>query len=248
MKRLLWAGALAIGLHVLLLQTELSDIRKRTLPRHENRSVTVTLNYLQPEKPKPAIKKPVPPLKKIVPPKKKAKLKKLKQVPEKRPVKPQKKPLELPEVVEEIPTTKAYPEPSAPAEPNDIEKNQESDETIEEFVEDIKWEDSPASLATSVDITNLPVVQEAVPLYRINPPPKYPRRARKRGYQGTVVLEVLVDRDGRAKDLWVFTSSGYAILDRRALASVKGWLFEPGTRGNKRIEMWVRVPIRFCLK
>jgi protein TonB len=90
-------------------------------------------------------------------------------------------------------------------------------------------------------------MREAVPLYRINPPPTYPKIARKRGYQGTVVLEVLVDGNGRVGDLRVSKSSGYKILDRAAMASVKGWAFVPGMRGDQKVEMWVRVPIRFQL-
>ncbi|MCD4716168.1 MAG: energy transducer TonB, partial [Desulfobacterales bacterium] len=91
------------------------------------------------------------------------------------------------------------------------------------------------------------VVREAMPLYRINPAPKYPKIARRRGYKGTVVLEVLVDRNGRVDDLRVSTSSGYKILDKAALASVKDWAFEPGMRGDQKVEMWVRVPVRFQL-
>ncbi|MDO9566129.1 MAG: energy transducer TonB [Candidatus Desulfaltia sp.] len=90
--------------------------------------------------------------------------------------------------------------------------------------------------------------RKAIPLYRINPLPKYPRIARKRGYQGTVVLDVLVDRNGRVGDLRLFTSSGYSILDRKAIESVKVWLFEPGMKGDKKLDMWVRVPVRFQLK
>lgn len=93
-----------------------------------------------------------------------------------------------------------------------------------------------------------PVVRKAIPLYRVNPLPKYPRIARKRGYQGTVVFDVLVDQNGRVGDLRLFTSSGYSILDRSAMASVKGWLFKPGMKGDKKLDMWVRVPVRFELK
>ncbi|MCK4893050.1 MAG: energy transducer TonB, partial [Calditrichia bacterium] len=35
---------------------------------------------------------------------------------------------------------------------------------------------------------------------------------------------------------------------RTALASVKNWSFEPGMRGDEKVEMWVKVPIRFQLK
>jgi protein TonB len=72
--------------------------------------------------------------------------------------------------------------------------------------------------------------------------------ARKRGYQGTVVLEVLVDRGGKVKELNLSASSGYSVLDQAALASVKTWIFDPGTRGGEKVDMWVKVPVRFQLE
>jgi protein TonB len=90
-------------------------------------------------------------------------------------------------------------------------------------------------------------VHEATPLYRLNPLPEYPLTARKRGHQGTVILEVLVDREGRVADLRLSASCGYSVLDLAALAGVKTWLFEPGTRGGENVEMWVKVPVRFRL-
>ena len=101
----------------------------------------------------------------------------------------------------------------------------------------------------AVDIEKkTPVVRKAVPLYKVNPLPEYPRLARKRGYQGTVVLDVLVDQNGRVVDIRLFTSSGHSILDRKAMESIKVWLFKPGMKGNKKLDMWVRVPVRFELK
>ena len=85
-------------------------------------------------------------------------------------------------------------------------------------------------------------------MYRRNPPPGYPRTAKKRGYQGTVVLSVLVNENGMVSNLWVFTSSGYMSLDNAAVKAVRNWLFEPGKIGDKNVEMWVKVPIRFQLK
>lgn len=91
-------------------------------------------------------------------------------------------------------------------------------------------------------------IREAKPRYRDNPPPPYPILARKRGYQGTVILDVFIDKDGRVADMKLFSSSGYAILDRAARNTVENWLFEPGLQGNEKIEMWVKVPVRFQLK
>ena len=92
------------------------------------------------------------------------------------------------------------------------------------------------------------VIHEARPIYRSNPPPTYPRIARIRGYQGDVMLDVLVNKNGTVGDLKVIKSSGYPLLDRAAKSSVKNWLFEPGMVGNEKLKMWVRVPIRFELK
>jgi len=106
--------------------------------------------------------------------------------------------------------------------------------------------DSSKSLAES----DLPLqfAKEARPLYRTNPLPKYPKIARKRGYQGSVVLEVLVDRNGKVVDLRVAKTSGYPILDKAAITTVKDWSFEPGMVGRERAAMWVTIPIRFELK
>lgn len=127
----------------------------------------------------------------------------------------------------------------------------EEPETQEEIIYqdfDSTYQEADIDVAVAFDIEKkTPAVREAAPLYRVNPPPEYPGIARKRGYQGTVVLEVLVDQNGRVGDLRLFASSGHSILDRSAMASVKGWLFEPGMKWGKKIDMWVRVPVRFEL-
>jgi len=91
-------------------------------------------------------------------------------------------------------------------------------------------------------------IVKAIPAYRDNPRPEYPRMAKRRGYEGTVLLEVLVNRGGRVEDLRIIESSGYDVLDTSAVKSVKGWLFEPGSIGGRKVDMWVRVPVRFELK
>jgi protein TonB len=97
-------------------------------------------------------------------------------------------------------------------------------------------------------LTPVRALKEAVPIYRRNPPPSYPRIARRKGYEGTVVLEVLVGREGRVSDLRVLQSCGHAVLDEAAADSVRSWLFDPGKLDAEPVEMWVRVPIRFQLK
>jgi protein TonB len=92
------------------------------------------------------------------------------------------------------------------------------------------------------------VLKIARPLYKQNTSPPYPQKARRLGYEGIVMLKVLIDENGRVDNLAVLKSSGYDILDRSALFAVKNWLFEPGTEGGIKKKMWVKIPIRFQLE
>jgi protein TonB len=91
-------------------------------------------------------------------------------------------------------------------------------------------------------------IQTAYPRYQLNAPPPYPGLARKRGQDGTVIIQVLVNEEGRVDDLKIEISSNFRLLDRAAVSAVRKWSFEPGRRGNERIPMWIRVPVTFKLK
>ncbi len=91
-------------------------------------------------------------------------------------------------------------------------------------------------------------VRQARPLYRFNPPPDYPALARRRAWQGVVLVRALVRADGRVATVALAKSSGHGLLDRSALAAVRGWRFVPGTRGGRPVATEVVVPIHFELK
>ena len=91
-------------------------------------------------------------------------------------------------------------------------------------------------------------IVKARPAYRDNPRPEYPKVAKKRGYEGAVLLEVLVNRVGKVEDVRIAESSGHQILDNSAARSVKTWVFEPGSIGGRKVDMWVRVPVRYELR
>lgn len=90
--------------------------------------------------------------------------------------------------------------------------------------------------------------QLAYPDYNLNPKPKYPRVARKRGYEGEVKLKVLVLKSGKVGQIEVVRPSGHEILDDSALEAVRNWVFVPGKENGKEISSWVTVPITFQLK
>jgi TonB family protein len=55
--------------------------------------------------------------------------------------------------------------------------------------------------------------------------PEYPVRARREGWQGAVVVQIVLSSNGTIKSLNVLKSSGYDILDRAAVEAIKGWQF-----------------------
>lgn len=80
-----------------------------------------------------------------------------------------------------------------------------------------------------------------------NPLPHYPIAARRRGIEGSLVLDVLVTPEGSPRAVAVARSSGSALLDEAALEAVRRWRFRPARRGNEPVEGRVSVPIAFRL-
>jgi protein TonB len=87
-----------------------------------------------------------------------------------------------------------------------------------------------------------------MPLYKSNPRPDYPGVARRRGYEGTVVLSVFVTGEGTVGDIELAESSGYLVLDRSALRAVKEWKFVPATKNGRKVDVWVKVPVTYRLR
>jgi TonB family protein len=85
------------------------------------------------------------------------------------------------------------------------------------------------------------------PNYELNPKPEYPQIAKRRGYEGLVILNVFVLESGNVGKVEIRKSSGYDVLDNSALDAVKKWVFIPGKRNGHPTSSWVVVPIRFDL-
>lgn len=95
-----------------------------------------------------------------------------------------------------------------------------------------------------------PLVIAAVRLeYASAPAPAYPRDALRRRSEGTVLLQVLVDTDGRPLDVVVQQSSGHRVLDDAARQQVlKRWRFKPAMRDGVAIQAIGLVPVAFKLQ
>jgi protein TonB len=75
----------------------------------------------------------------------------------------------------------------------------------------------------------------------------YPRAAIRRHAQGTVLLHVLVDTDGRAQQIELSRSSGHRELDDAAREAVRRARFRPVLENGVAVPAWGLVPIEFRL-
>ena len=85
------------------------------------------------------------------------------------------------------------------------------------------------------------------PEYLFNPHPAYPELSRKAGHSGVVILRASVGESGRVSAVSVIKSSGHAVLDERARATVRRWIFRPARWNGRPVATQVDVPVRFSL-
>lgn len=79
-----------------------------------------------------------------------------------------------------------------------------------------------------------------------SPSPEYSEKARKKKIQGTVILSLVVTKDGTVREAQV-TKSLEPTLDKQALLGVQQWKFEPATKDGEPVDMRVPVEVSFRL-
>ena len=75
---------------------------------------------------------------------------------------------------------------------------------------------------------------------------RYTDEARRAGIQGTVVLSVAIDRNGRARDVQVERGIDPG-LDQEAIKAVQQWRFKPGEQDGRAIRVNAHVEVTFTL-
>lgn len=98
----------------------------------------------------------------------------------------------------------------------------------------------------TVDAVDMPPTIESVSYVR-EPDVRYPPLSRRTKEQGLVVVRVLIGVDGRAADVEVQRSSGYARLDAAACEAVRRAEFRPYVVQGRAVAATALVPIEFSL-
>ena len=75
--------------------------------------------------------------------------------------------------------------------------------------------------------------------------PVYPEEARAKGVSGTVVLHVLIGKDGRVESLTAI--SGPEVLRQAALDAVSQWTYKPYRLNGDPVEVDTTVTVNFSL-
>ena len=105
--------------------------------------------------------------------------------------------------------------------------------------------DKPPTTSAKNDVTDVgPGISP--PQVTFQPDPDYPMAARKRKQQGTCVLALVVDENGRPRDVHV-TRSVNKVLDQNAVNAVTQWRFKPALRDGKPVAVRTSVEVGFRL-
>ncbi len=86
-------------------------------------------------------------------------------------------------------------------------------------------------------------VQHANLLHQVKP--TYPQLARTARVQGSVILEAIIDREGRVEGLRVL--SGHPLLVRAAWEAVQQWRYRPTLLNGEPVEVLTQVTVNFSL-
>jgi TonB family protein len=79
-----------------------------------------------------------------------------------------------------------------------------------------------------------------------DPEPEYSEEARRVKHQGVVVLALVVDPQGKTRDIRVARSLGMG-LDEKAIEAVRKWRFTPGTKDGTPVPVQVNIEVNFRL-
>lgn len=85
------------------------------------------------------------------------------------------------------------------------------------------------------------------PLATYSPDPEYPKKERKAGHEGDVILRLVIGTDGATHDITVARPLSPE-FDAAAIEAVKTWKFSPATKNGKPISLHTDVQVSFHLR
>jgi TonB family protein len=102
----------------------------------------------------------------------------------------------------------------------------------------------PREVAASSVLRVGPGMKPPTLVYKVEP--QYSEEARSAKYQGTVLLKVVIDVDGKAKDMEVVHGLGLG-LDEQAVLAIRQWKFNPGMKDGLQVPVMAQIEVNFKL-
>jgi len=149
------------------------------------------------------------------------------------------------------------PKPVEPAKPLERPKQFKPDipepvlqpvvaETVETAPTAPPIEEVPETAPVAIPAETGPMESAALTVMR-RVDPVYPPASRRMDEEGAVLLKVLVDERGIARDVQIAKSSGFPRLDDAAASAVRRWKFSPAMQASQPVQAWTRVNVIFRL-
>ncbi|HXS11359.1 MAG TPA: energy transducer TonB, partial [Acidobacteriaceae bacterium] len=76
------------------------------------------------------------------------------------------------------------------------------------------------------------------------PDPEFSEEARKAKFSGNVVVSLIVDRDGKPRNVHVLRGVGMG-LDEKAVEAVQQYKFKPALQNGKPVAVYLNVEVNF---
>ena len=151
----------------------------------------------------------------------------------------------------DIPQTEQFDRPPPPARPSiPVESESEDiadDVTLDEFnLDDFDAWDAPPPPPEGPRVKFITYDDPPVPLSPIRP--KYPEIAQEAGIEGTVVIQVFIDKKGRVKETVVLKGIPNTGLDEAATTAIRKVRFRPAKQRERAVGVWISIPVNFRLK
>ena len=160
--------------------------------------------------------------------------------------------VELQEIlIENIPQTQQIERPPPPARPSvPVESEDEDiadDLTIEETdLDNFEAWDAPPPPPEGPRVKFIPYDDPPQPLSNIRP--VYPEIAQEAGIEGTVVVQVFIDKKGRVQDTVILKGIPNTGLDEAAVKAIRKTRFRPAKQRERAVGVWISIPVNFRLK
>ena len=123
----------------------------------------------------------------------------------------------------------------------------DDDITIEETdLDDLEdWDAPPPPPDQGRKVKFIPYDKAPVPISPIRP--EYPEIAMEAGIEGTVIVQAFINNKGVVEDTMVLKGIPNTGLNEAALEAVKRTRWKPARQRDKKVGVWMSIPINFKL-